>query len=238
MTASFTLNFPHANDVCYLAYHFPYTYTRLRAKLDNLIQREGFFFKIDHLTSSLSGHQVPLISVTSKPKPNLMTRPLSTNLPLSDKPIVILSARVHPGETNASWIMEGILDFLTSDTPEADELRTHFMFKIIPMLNVDGVINGNHRCGLTGEDLNRRWQDPNQQLHPVIYHSKGLMSYIRQVLSKEIFLFCDFHGHSRKKNVFLYGCSSLQSWWPPDLEFVDDPLVYKVSLKACICLKL
>ena len=238
MTASFTLNFPHANDVCYLAYHFPYTYTRLRTKLDNLIQREGFFFKIDHLTSSLSGHQVPLISVTSKPKPNLMTRPLSNNLPLSDKPIVILSARVHPGETNASWIMEGILDFLTSDTPEADELRTHFMFKIIPMLNVDGVINGNHRCGLTGEDLNRRWQDPNPQLHPVIYHSKGLMSYIRQVLSKEIFLFCDFHGHSRKKNVFLYGCSSLQSWWPPDLEFVDDPLVYKVSLKACIPLKL
>ena len=85
-----------------------------------------------------------------------------------------------------------------------------------------------NRCGLTGEDLNRRWQDPNVKLHPIIYHSKGLMSYIRQVLNKEIFLFCDFHGHSRKKNVFLYGCSSLQSWWPPDLEFIDDPMVYKV----------
>ena len=55
------------------------------------------------------------------------------------------------------------------------------------------------------------------------------MSYVRQVLNKEIFLFCDFHGHSRKKNVFLYGCSSLQSWWPPDLEFIDDPMVYKVN---------
>ena len=90
------------------------------------------------------------------------------------------------------------------------------------------VANIPNRCGLTGEDLNRRWQDPNVKLHPIIYHSKGLMSYIRQVLNKEIFLFCDFHGHSRKKNVFLYGCSSLQSWWPPDLEFIDDPMVYKV----------
>jgi len=25
---------------------------------------------------------------------------------------------------------------------------------------------------------------------------------------RDIFLFCDFHGHSRRKNVFMYGCSS------------------------------
>ena len=96
------------------------------------------------------------------------------------------------------------------------------------MLNVEGVINGCHRCGLTGEDLNRRWQDPHETLHPAIYHCKGLFSYIRQVLQKEVFVFCDFHGHSRKKNVFLYGCSSLQSWWPPDHEFYDEPHIYKV----------
>jgi hypothetical protein len=29
-----------------------------------------------------------------------------------------------------------------------------------------------HRCGLTNEDLNRRWSHPNQHLHPVIYHTK------------------------------------------------------------------
>jgi hypothetical protein len=50
-----------------------------------------------------------------------------------------------------------------------------------------------------------------------------------QVLEKEIFLFCDFHGHSRKKNVFLYGCSSDQSWWTPDHDFVDDPTTYRVT---------
>ena len=88
------------------------------------------------------------------------------------------------------------------------------------------------RCGLTGEDLNRRWQDPHAKLHPVIYHSKGLISYIKQVLAKDIFLFCDFHGHSRKKNVFVYGCSLDQSWWPQDHEFYDDPSVYKARIVA------
>lgn len=230
MTASFTITFPHDGDVCYLAYHYPYTYSRLRSKLEQLSQpNTGFYCKLDTLTQSLSEHDVPLVTVTSRPKASpLTTRPLSNpNIPISDKPIIVLTARVHPGETNSSWVMEGILDFLTSDSPEAEEIRSHFVFKIVPMLNVDGVINGCHRCGLTGEDLNRRWQDPHSKFHPVIYHSKGLLSYIRQVLAKEVFLFCDFHGHSRKKNVFLYGCSSLQSWWPPDHEYDDDPLIYK-----------
>ena len=31
----------------------------------------------------------------------------------------MLSARVHPGETNASWIMKGIIDYLLSDSPDA-----------------------------------------------------------------------------------------------------------------------
>ena len=39
------------------------------------------------------------------------------------------------------------------------------------------------RCGLTGDDLNRRWQAPDPTLHPTIYHAKGLLSYVKQVWS-------------------------------------------------------
>lgn len=59
--------------------------------------------------------------------------------------------------------MQGIIDYLTSQTEEADFLRTHCIFKIFPMLNVDGVVLGNYRCGLEGNDLNRKWIKPNKR---------------------------------------------------------------------------
>ena len=59
-------------------------------------------------------------------------------------------ARVHPGETPASFIMEGFLEFITSLECElASFLRSKVKFKVIPMLNPDGVALGNYRCSLT-----------------------------------------------------------------------------------------
>ena len=74
---------------------------------------------------------------------------------IAERPAIVLRSRVHPGESNASYIMEGIIEFLMSDETEACLLRKKFVFKIIPMLNPDGVIVGNYRCSLGGYDLNR-----------------------------------------------------------------------------------
>lgn len=87
---------------------------------------------------------------------------------------------------------------------DAKILRDNFVFKIVPMLNPDGVINGNYRCSLAGVDLNRIWTEPNKKLHPTIYHTKMMIR--RLVEDREVTMFCDFHGHSRKKNIFMYGC--------------------------------
>lgn len=32
---------------------------------------------------------------------------------------VVVTSRVHPGETNASWMMKGFLDYLLSDSQDA-----------------------------------------------------------------------------------------------------------------------
>ena len=61
---------------------------------------------------------------------------------LGNRPYIFLSARVHPGETNASWVMKGTLEYLMSNSPTAQSLRESYIFKIVPMLNPDGVING------------------------------------------------------------------------------------------------
>lgn len=49
-----------------------------------------------------------------------------------------LALRVHPGETPAQFIVHGMIDFLTGESPRARALRANVVFKIVPMLNPDG----------------------------------------------------------------------------------------------------
>ena len=89
-------------------------------------------------------------------------------------------------------------------------LRDKFVFKIIPMLNPDGVIYGNYRSSLMGVDLNRRWKNPSKFLHPTIYYAKSLIKFWHtssKASPNGIVMTCDLHGHSRKKNIFMYGCA-------------------------------
>jgi len=64
--------------------------------------------------------------------------------------------------------------------------------------------------------------------HPVIYHTKGLMEYCARVLQRPPHVFVDYHGHSRRKNVFLFGCSRSGSWSAADRAKPDQPVQYLV----------
>lgn len=75
-----------------------------------------------------------------------------------------------------------------------EELRNNFVFKIVPLVNVDGVINGNYRSNISGNDINRQWYCPSKKLHPEIYHLK--QEILRN--KKNINFFLDIHAHSRK----------------------------------------
>ncbi|XP_065103794.1 cytosolic carboxypeptidase 1 isoform X1 [Paramisgurnus dabryanus] len=209
-TMTFTVTFQHKDDVCYFAYHYPYTFSTLKMHLQKLraLQTAQIYYREDELCQTLGGNSCPLLTITAMPESSSDDHIDQ----FRSRPVVFLSARVHPGETNSSWVMKGSLEFLMSSSPKAQSLRESYIFKIVPMLNPDGVINGNHRCSLSGEDLNRQWQNPNAELHPTIYHAKSLLQYLRAT-GRTPLVFCDYHGHSRKKNVFMYGCSIKETVW-------------------------
>uniref|UniRef100_A0A8C8HRD3 tubulin-glutamate carboxypeptidase n=1 Tax=Oncorhynchus tshawytscha TaxID=74940 RepID=A0A8C8HRD3_ONCTS len=210
-TLTFTVTFKHNEDVCYLAYHYPYTYSALQSHLQVLqrsVDPRKLFFRQQSLCNTLAGNPCPLVTITACPS----SKSWKDLHQLRNRPCVVLTARVHPGESNASWVMKGTLEFLCSSDPVAEALREAYIFKIIPMLNPDGVINGTHRCSLNGEDLNRQWMKPDPVLSPTIYHAKGFLYYLNSI-GKTPLVFCDYHGHSRKKNVFLYGCSVKETVW-------------------------
>jgi len=72
-------------------------------------------------------------------------------------------------------MIEGVIRFLIGNSLEAIRLRRVYVFKIVPMLNPDGVIVGNYRCSLAGQDLNRQWKDPIKHLFPEIYATKEVI---------------------------------------------------------------
>ncbi|XP_072245669.1 BEN domain-containing protein 5-like isoform X1 [Leuresthes tenuis] len=122
-----------------------------------------------------------------------------------EKKLVFLTARVHPGESPASFICQGVIDFLVSQHPVAQILRDHVIFKIVPMLNPDGVYLGNYRCSLMGFDLNRHWQDPSPWAHPTLHAVKQLIVQMNQDPRVSLEFYIDVHAHSTMLNGFMYG---------------------------------
>ncbi|PIO60376.1 hypothetical protein TELCIR_18127 [Teladorsagia circumcincta] len=106
------------------------------------------------------------------------------------------------------------------------------------MLNPDGVVNGSHRCSLSGVDLNRVWDKPSRHMHPEIYHTKAVIQYMCDVLKTPPSVFVDLHGHSRKANVFMFGNNPEESWraddkaLPHNYEFMALPEVLEQSSSA------
>ena len=56
-----------------------------------------------------------------------------------------------------------------------------------------------------GNDLNRQYRKPSAYRHPTIHSLKAFLQGLVDN-KRNIFLYCDLHGHSIKRNVFCYGC--------------------------------
>ncbi|CAH0721592.1 unnamed protein product, partial [Brenthis ino] len=176
-TLTFNLEFPHTDDAVYIAHCYPYTYSDLQEYLSRLQAHpvKSTYSKLRLLCRTLAGNNVYYLTITAPQNPNEMDQ--------KKKKAVIITARVHPGETPSSWMMKGFMDFLTGDSNQARELREKFIFKLVPMLNPDGVIVGNNRCSLTGKDLNRQYRTVIRETYPPVWHTKVMIRRIQR--SKE-----------------------------------------------------
>lgn len=200
-TLKFSLRFPQSSDIVYLANSYPYTYSRLQRYIVSLKldEKNEQYLRHKVLGKTFLGNNLDMLCISQK---------VSSPKELVNRKAIVFIGRVHPGETNSSWTVHGLVDFLLSDQEEAKYLRENYVVKIIPMLNPDGVIVGNHRCNYKGFDLNRQWKiDLDlQQYIPEIVITKGMIKATLE--SRKIEFFCDFHGHSKKHGVFIYGCNN------------------------------
>ena len=196
----FTLSFcyhvtkDNINTPIYFALCFPYTYSNLQEYLHkiSLVKTNKNKIRFSTLNKTICGNPLDIIYISNFNSPQIA---------INSRQSIIFTARVHPGETSGSYVIEGVINNLLNNSEQSNGLLDKYIFKIIPMLNPDGVIHGHYRNNILGKDLNRMWQDPRANTTPTIYFLKKLIS-----INKPLF-FCDFHGHSNMPNCALYCCS-------------------------------
>ena len=114
---------------------------RLRATFDTLL----LFYLRTQILRTYARKNYATVEIN----PNVYARPTILGFYFISTPKIYV--RTH-GKNTRQWkssltdvrfvLMAGVLDFLMSNFYTARHLRETFIFKIVPMLNIDGVVNG------------------------------------------------------------------------------------------------
>lgn len=191
--------FDREEDMYHFAFSFPFSYSKCQTHIELLEQRQYPFFRRELLIKSIQKRRVDIITITS---PSNLEHPPDSG---HKQRVVIILARVHPGDAPTSYVCQGIIDFLVSSHPVAVCLRDIVVFKIVPMMNPDGVFLGNHRSNLMGQDLNRHWDEISEWAHPTLQAVQALVAQYSSNKAISLDFILDLHGNTSLPGVFVYG---------------------------------
>lgn len=143
---------------------------------------------------------------------SLAGRPLRL-LEFSDKGAppnyVFIIGRQHPPEVTGTIGLMAFVETITADTPLARDYRKKFRTVVLPLLNPDGVEEGQWRSNLGGLDPNRDWR---QFTQPETAAARDALLEIAKRAGARVSLFLDFH--STYNDVF-YTQSDREKTFPP-----------------------
>ncbi|XP_011690005.1 PREDICTED: LOW QUALITY PROTEIN: cytosolic carboxypeptidase-like protein 5 [Wasmannia auropunctata] len=198
----FTLSFlyytpENSKAITYFAFTYPFSYTDLQNYLSRIdvrmekrsvICRDDIYYHRECAIKSLEDRRLDILTISSYHNISMEREDRLSNLfpekseerpyKFHDKKVIFISARVHPGETPSSFVLNGFLNFLLNREDQiAIHLRRLYVFKLIPMLNPDGVAKGHYRMDTKGVNLNRVYLNPSEVDHPTIYAARNLIKY-------------------------------------------------------------
>ena len=183
-----------------------YTYQRYEEYVNSIANHPLIEHKI--LGKSVEGRDIRFLTITDP------------SVPDSIKRSVWLLYRQHCDEYNTSYIMEGMINYLLSDTSDlAKEILSRTIFKIVPVVNVDGVFSQLDRINANGIDLNRNWSatlDHSSEEPEVRAVHDELDDWILNMGGK-VSLMLDMHVSLRTYDAVFRSKASMTS-----AEYVDD----------------
>jgi Cytosolic carboxypeptidase N-terminal domain len=170
------------NKAVWLARFFPYTTNDLDHFLDSLKENKPWV----HALGALEEENLGLSPYYQK---NVKLLTLSYPfIPDLTKKRIWIHARSHPAENGGSFVLEGLIDFLTDLLDEnAQRAMSHLIFNIVSIHNVDGVIDGNYRTNMDTQNLESMWfhypESPYELTEDAPFENKLLNEKMRQLNS-------------------------------------------------------
>lgn len=166
-----------------IAYFAPYSYERHQDLLAAAQQHP--LATLEHLGETLDKRDLTLVKIGDDD---------------TSKRSIWITARQHPGETMAEWLVEGLMhSLLDSDNATAKRLLDSANFYIVPNMNPDGSVRGHLRTNAVGTNLNREWSNPSLEKSPEVFY------VINKMEETGVDLFYDVHGDEALPYVFLAG---------------------------------
>ncbi len=124
------------HDTVYIALYTPYTWSYHLRRMNTWSARPDV--TLDTIGYSHEGRPMQLMHITDP------------SVPENQKIRIWIHGRQHPSETPGSYLLDGLIDYLTADTPEGRSLRQQIDAYILPIANPDGVANGLSRSNALG----------------------------------------------------------------------------------------
>lgn len=113
--------------------------------------------------------------------------------PGDDKKNVLFTSRHHSSESTASYVLEGVVEYILSQN---DRFFDKYCIYVVPMMDIDGVENGD-------QGKNRFPHDHNRDYTEKIWNSvKAISEYFKDI---NLTIFTDFHNPSMNTPPYFYG---------------------------------
>jgi len=147
------------------------------------------YVTIDSIGASVQNRAIWELTISDDPSSTTYSR-------------VYIHARTHPGEEEAFWVLDEIINFLLADTPEAAFIRSQSIFHIVPMHNPDGVELGFPRENANGIDVESGWDD--NVLEPEVTVLQNRFIDLSFVIPNPIEVALNMHSAYACKRYFVY----------------------------------
>jgi hypothetical protein len=180
-----------SSDRVWIAHTPPYTLANFKSLSNDLVRNPDV--TIETIGRSVEGRDIPLVTITDR------------SVADKNKKVIWLMFRQHAWESGTSWTGEGLMRFLSSADPVAQQIRKGVIVKVLPLCDPDGVFHGTVRFNRYGYDLNRNWDviDP-VKMPEITAERKAILDWVDAGNRIDFFLTL----HNDEYNEYLQG--------PPD----------------------